>query len=365
VSYKLLWFSQMLINIVDTSGTENLEQKAIRFQNKHWNEYSIQAYLPPHPNCMPLVHYYIGSTNDFEEQIKAFIPESHMRSSQIAPTTTFLVMPACKQTLLSFVREKAKQNPISPFDIEEDYILCIIAQLLLSVAHMRRYDIVHRDVKADNVFILEDNSVMLADFGHAKSLKSDSGSRIPFRDKNEARAGNAHAWSPEIYDHHHNDPMTIPCKYLDELYDKSDVFAVGRMIFHMFLKGGQARSFPSHENGDTYYKHTKIPNIPNFSTALNALLTQLVRSQPKKRFTALEGSNVAFVMLFEEKLSSVVSLDDCHKWIFAESVEIYLNECKEKISSSNLMSTMLFSFLSTTTPSHLWNALQFVRRYNT
>ena len=354
----------MLINIVDLSGSENLEQKAIRFQNKHWNEYSIQAYLPPHPNCMPLVHYYIGSTHDFEEQIKAFIPESHMRSSQIAPTTTFLVMPACKQTLLSFVREKTKQNPISPFGIKEDYILCIIAQLLLCVAHLRRYDIVHRDVKADNVFILEDGCVMLGDFGHAKSLKSDSGSRIPFRDKNEARAGNAHAWSPELHDHHRNDPVTIPCKYHDELFDKSDVYAIGRMIYHLFYKG-QSCNFPSHDSGDVYYKHTKIPAIPNLSTTLNALLTQLVRSQPKKRFTALEGSNVAFVILFEEKLNSVVSLDDCHKWIFAESMEIYLNGCKEKISGCNLMSAMLFSFLSTTTPAHLWNAIQFVRRYNT
>ena len=110
--------------------------KAKRFHSKHWNEYSIQAYLPPLPYCMPLIHYYTGSTLDFEEQIRAFIPESKMTTSEIAPTTTFLVMPACKQTVLSFVREKVKLNPISPFGINEDYILCLIAQLLICVAHM-------------------------------------------------------------------------------------------------------------------------------------------------------------------------------------------------------------------------------------
>ena len=117
---------------------------------------------------MPLIHYYTGSTLDFEEQIRAFIPESKMTTSEIAPTTTFLVMPACKQTLLSFVREKAKLNPILPFGINEDYILCLIAQLLICMAHMRHYDIAHRDIKADNVFMCEDGNFMLGDFGHVE-----------------------------------------------------------------------------------------------------------------------------------------------------------------------------------------------------
>lgn len=349
----------MLINITDTSGGEDSQVKAKRFHSKHWNEYSIQAYLPPHPYCMPLIHYYTGSTRDFEEQIRAFIPESQMKSSEIAPTTTFLVMPACKQTLLAFVREKAKLNPISPFGINQDYILSLIAQLLLCVAHTRRYDIAHRDIKADNVFILEDGNFMLGDFGHAKSLKSDTGERIPYRDKNDARAGNAHAWSPEITDHQTSSPQ-IKCKYLDELYDKSDVYAVGRMIFHLFYKG-LGHAFPCQDK-DVYYRKDKIPNIQNFSPPLNALLTQLVRSQPKKRLTALEGANVAFVILFQEKLKSVKSLDDCHKWLFAEGMEIYLNGCKEKNSGCDFMSSMLFSFLTTTNPSNLWNAIEFVRK---
>ena len=112
-----------------------------------------------------------------------------MRILKIVPTTTFLVMPACKQTLLAFVREKAKLNPISPFGINEDYILSLIAQLLLCVAHMRHYDIAHRDIKADNVFILEDGNFMLGDFRHAKCLKSDNGERILYQDKSNAQAG--------------------------------------------------------------------------------------------------------------------------------------------------------------------------------
>lgn len=351
----------MLINITDTSGGEDSQVKAKKFHSKHWNEYSIQAYLPPLPFCMPLIHYYTGSTYDFQEQIRAFIPESKMKTSEIAPTTTFLVMPACKQTLLAFVREKAKLNLISPFGINEDYLLCLVAQLLLCVAHMQRYDIAHRDIKADNVFILEDGNFMLGDFGHAKSLKSDTGERILYRDKNDARAGNAHAWSPEINDHHSGSPQ-IKCKYLDELYNKSDVYAVGRMIFHLFYKG-QIVGFPNPDKaGDAYYRTDKIPTIPNFSTPFNALLTQLVRSKPKKRFSAVEGANVAFVILFQEKLKSVKSLDDCHKWLFAEGMEIYLNGCKEKNSGSNFMSCMLFTFLTTTNPSNLWNAIEFVRR---
>ena len=77
----------------------------------------------------------------------------------------------------------------------------------------------------------------MGDFGHAKCLKSDTGERIPYQEKSNARAGNAHAWSPEISDHQMSCPQ-IKCKYMDELYDKSDVFAVGRMMFHhLFYKG--------------------------------------------------------------------------------------------------------------------------------
>ena len=192
---------------------------------------------------MPLIHYHTGITKDFEEHIRAFIPKSKMKTSEIVPIKTFLVMPPCRQMLLAFVHEKAKLYPTSLLRINEDYILSLIAQFLLCIAHLRRYDIAHRDIKADNAFILDDGNFMLGDFGHAKSLKSDTGERISYQDKSDVQAGNAHAWSSEISGHKISCPQ-MKCKYVDELYDNSDVYAVGRMIFCLFYKA-QSPSFPN------------------------------------------------------------------------------------------------------------------------
>ena len=46
--------------------------------------------------------------------------------------------------------------------------LNIIAQLCDGLSYAHEQGVVHRDVKPDNVFILEDGSVKLLDFGIAK-----------------------------------------------------------------------------------------------------------------------------------------------------------------------------------------------------
>jgi serine/threonine protein kinase len=99
--------------------------------------------------------------------------------------------------------------------IDENQARIILAQLLLAVDLMHRKQIIHRDIKPDNILItdIKDLSVCITDLGMACRLSDEIELRI--------RCGTPGYVAPEILRER-------------KATTKVDVFSLGSLLFNMF-----------------------------------------------------------------------------------------------------------------------------------
>lgn len=89
-----------------------------------------------------------------------------------------------------------------------------VSQILLALQHAHDKGIVHRDIKPQNIMLLQDGSIKVADFGIARFNRSDT------RTMTEDAIGSVHYISPEQARGDFTD-------------DKSDLYSVGVVMYEM------------------------------------------------------------------------------------------------------------------------------------
>ena len=98
------------------------------------------------------------------------------------------------ETLLNNKREEAKLATNTPWKVVNlpiDEIMKIFAQMCLGVRYLHGRNILHRDIKALNVFITKAGPVKLGDLGISTVLNSPT-------DKEKDYVGTRHYMAPEI-----------------------------------------------------------------------------------------------------------------------------------------------------------------------
>jgi NIMA (never in mitosis gene a)-related kinase len=146
---------------------------------------------------------------------------------------------------------------------QEVFIIDIFVQLCLALKHVHDRKILHRDIKAQNVFLTKDDIVKLGDFGIARVLSSTI-------DKAKTVVGTPYYLSPEIVD---NKPYNF----------KSDVWSLGVLLYELCtLK-------PPFDASSFHFLALKIvrgaypPLPPHYSRDLKTLVAQMLCIDPNKR----------------------------------------------------------------------------------
>ena len=57
----------------------------------------------------------------------------------------------------------------------ENYIIGCLVQILKGLMFAHRVDVLHQDLKPENIFLMEDGSLKIADLGVSKVLASTDG----------------------------------------------------------------------------------------------------------------------------------------------------------------------------------------------
>lgn len=154
--------------------------------------------------------------------------------------------------------------------IEDKKALDIIIQITKALEHAHRNDLIHRDIKPDNILYTKNGVAKLADLGLAKSVKHDTSVTL-----SGIALGTPNYISPE---------QAMGAKDVDI---RSDIYSLGATFYHM-LTGQTPYKGPSGPVVMTKHISEPPPDIrdlrPELSDRMAALIFKAMAKKPDDRY---------------------------------------------------------------------------------
>nr|WP_246582944.1 Stk1 family PASTA domain-containing Ser/Thr kinase [Clostridium simiarum] len=166
------------------------------------------------------------------------------------------------------LKEVIRENGRLPYERVLDYATQIARAL--DCAH--RNNIIHRDVKPQNILVTEDGIVKVTDFGIAKSPDSTTITN------SKKILGSAHYFSPE----------QAKGTYVDV---RTDIYSLGIVLYEMVT--GRV-PFDAESPVSVALKHIQEPVVPpkqiveNIPESLNKLILKAIEKEPIKRYQSIK-----------------------------------------------------------------------------
>ncbi|TRM60001.1 kinase-like domain-containing protein [Schizophyllum amplum] len=197
----------------------------------------------------------------------------------------YIVMEYCGGGDLStIIKQATKHNRPIPEDTIWNYFL----QILLALHHChhphghersgsngldgdgreRRAQILHRDLKPDNVFLDESNTVKLGDFGLSKALA-------------QASFANTYVGTP-----YYMSPELMQGKAYDS---KSDIWSLGCLIYELCALKPPFHEAKTHNELNILIRNGRIPPLPRgYSQSLSGVIKAMLNLNPAMRPSAAQ-----------------------------------------------------------------------------
>jgi len=173
--------------------------------------------------------------------------------------------------------------------MSEAQIAAVTKEILQGIAYLHEAEIVHRDIKSDNVLLGEDGRVKVADFGFAANVRGDDGARL-----RKTFAGTPYWMAPEVVK--------------SQTYGKKvDVWSAGILAVEMqeghppYMKESPMRAmFLIASKGRPEFKSWNT-----ISQSFKAFLTKALTFEPEKRATAAELLDHPFITSTKANVRSI------------------------------------------------------------
>ncbi|PPQ91453.1 hypothetical protein CVT25_014223 [Psilocybe cyanescens] len=229
--------------------------------------------------------------------------------------------------LSAVIKQAAKQNRPIPEDTIWHYFLQILHALhhchhpnghghtrsssgsgltgtsLDAEGSSRRVQILHRDLKPDNVFLDENNTVKLGDFGLSKALAQASFA--------STYVGTPYYMSPELMQ--------------EKSYDsKSDIWSLGCLIYELCALKPPFHEAKTHSELSIFIRNGRIPPLPRgYSQALTSVIKSMLNLNPAMRPSAAQ-------LLQHERLELVNKVAETEKMLSAVKAHRAAVSAKER-----------------------------------
>ncbi|XP_063693605.1 uncharacterized protein LOC134825355 [Bolinopsis microptera] len=274
---------KMMVNLLNQSEHDTGQSGTIFLKKQFSAEHSVPVSLPYHPNVVQMLHSYNASTTPFKRYLPLLVPSGLDVDVDMASRTSFLAMReypfSLKNFVNKFVEQKVKLAFMDKDRIAEELhlVLLLLIQCLFMLHHMKKHNVVHRDIKLDNFMMRHSGQVILIDFGWAVNLNNSDGSPAIATDKNEIIAGNPVAWSPEISFHHNsfNEPVLF-----SSVYDKSDLYTLGKTFLSVF----EVLGFVEKDSSGFAQCPVDLASVPHLVESIS-LLQDMTLSSPDQRIS--------------------------------------------------------------------------------
>eukprot|EP00201_Polytomella_parva_P006722 CAMPEP_0175084654 /NCGR_PEP_ID=MMETSP0052_2-20121109/28191_1 /TAXON_ID=51329 ORGANISM="Polytomella parva, Strain SAG 63-3" /NCGR_SAMPLE_ID=MMETSP0052_2 /ASSEMBLY_ACC=CAM_ASM_000194 /LENGTH=294 /DNA_ID=CAMNT_0016356505 /DNA_START=240 /DNA_END=1124 /DNA_ORIENTATION=- len=214
---------------------------SIPSRNIWLNEIQVLAAVEGHPNVITMHDAWF---------------EPYTQGTDCDGEKCYIKMELCSESLQNMFRKKVQ--------FREQDLLKIMQQIASALKHIHSLDIIHMDVKPDNIYQSQNGEFKLGDFG-LSSLKD--GRRLGNSE------GDSKYLAPEVL---RRDPSLSTCK------DKIDLFALGATIYEL----ASGTELP--KNGPVWHeiRQGKLMIMPQISVRFQALLKKLMHPDPTQRPTA-------------------------------------------------------------------------------
>lgn len=167
--------------------------------------------------------------------------------------------------------------------LPERFALMVTRCIASALAHAWQHQIVHRDIKPDNIMITQDGQVKLTDLGLARTAKQDSTLTIT-----GVVMGSPAYISPE---------QATGEKDLDS---RSDIYALGATLFHM-LTGEVPYNGDSPLHVMLRHMNDPLPDVhqlvPEVSEATRLVIQRMMAKRPEGRFQSAQQVEAATKMI--------------------------------------------------------------------
>ncbi|KAJ4490456.1 kinase-like domain-containing protein [Lentinula aciculospora] len=252
----------------------------------------------------------VAEVNILKELHHDHIVKYHDRYVDKDAGILYIVMEYCGGGDLSVVIQQAQKHNRP---IPEDTIWNYFMQLLLALQHChhpnghgrngsggtcnpglenegreRRNQILHRDLKPDNVFLDENNCVKLGDFGLSKALLQTNFANT--------YVGTPYYMSPEVMQ--------------EKAYDsKSDIWSLGCLIYELCAHKPPFHEAKSHTELSILVRNGRIPPLPKgYSQSLAGVIKAMLNLNPAMRPSAAQ-------LLQHERLELVFKVSETEKML--------------------------------------------------
>ena len=169
--------------------------------------------------------------------------------------------------VMEFIEGENLQTSLEKQSLSEKKALEIVLQISQALNHAYKNDIIHRDIKPDNVMVTPDNRVLLCDLGLAKNTSNST-------TMTGRMMGTPHYMSPE------------QCRGEKEIDTRSDIYNLGITLYHM-VTGNVPFDAPHAAAVCMMHISNDVPDpreIKNISAATVALINKMTAKDPQDRF---------------------------------------------------------------------------------
>ena len=244
------------------------------------------------------------------------------------------------ETVADFLKRTKEEHASDP-ETYEKKICLLILQLLRALDHLHKEAVVHRDLKAENLVLLDCGLLVVTNFQHA--LHQPKGTQpSPFilsRSASSYLGGNLEHLPPEVV----NAPEDADAFN----YEDCDTFAAGCLVYEFLHR---ANPFAANPNlVQQSYDQTDLPPIPcksRFSKGLGTIARQLLQRHPQERLAAAEAIQMLEVLLWGPKQLDDDSVENAiSDWLETERAHtvamIARNQIQKRCNSEEFMETYM------------------------
>uniref|UniRef100_A0A7S1KMS3 non-specific serine/threonine protein kinase n=1 Tax=Percolomonas cosmopolitus TaxID=63605 RepID=A0A7S1KMS3_9EUKA len=184
----------------------------------------------------------------------------------------------------------------------------LLTQLVEAVHHIHSLNIVHRDIKPQNVLLDSNYHIKLSDMGLGKRIDKE---RSSFTMGSLHKGAGSIGWhAPEVFQNLNTANADVDEQSLRRLTKKVDIFSLGCVMHYVLSQGEHPYGNPSHRESNIMKGKYDLRHLRGRPDYVSTLIKKMIEPNPKKRYSIEQVMKHPYFWDDEKKLRFLCDVSD-------------------------------------------------------